>query len=282
MVEEMESLKENHTYELVELPKGKKALKNKWVYRLKMGELNSLPRHKARLVVKGFNQKEGVDFGEIFSYIVKMSSIRVVLVLTASIDHEVQQLDVKTAFLHSDLEEEICMDQPEGFKVKGKENMVCKLKKSLYGLKQALRQCDILKIDKLKKELNKSFAMKDLGKAKQILGMRISRDRKAKKLWLSLEMYIEKILERFECIKQNLAHAVGVVRKHLSNPGISHWEAVKWILRYLIGTSKMCICYGYDNPVLKAFIDSNMVRDIDTRKSISGYLVTFGGGAVSW
>ncbi|GKC46671.1 retrovirus-related pol polyprotein from transposon TNT 1-94 [Tanacetum coccineum] len=224
MVEEMEYLKENHTYELVELPKGKKALKNKWVYRMKMGELNSLSRYKARLVVKGFNQKEGVDFGEIFSPVVKMSSVRVVLGLAASMDLEVQQLDVKTSLLHGDLEEEIYMDQPEGFKVNGKENMVCKLKKSSYGLKQAPRQwykkfesfmskqeytktasdhfgSDIKKINKLRKELNKSFSMKDLGEAKHIIGMRISRDRKAKKLWLSQEMYIDKILERFRIHK---------------------------------------------------------------------------------
>ncbi|GJY83410.1 retrovirus-related pol polyprotein from transposon TNT 1-94 [Tanacetum coccineum] len=101
-----------------------------------------------------------------------MSSIRVVYGLAASMDLEVQKLDVTTPFLHGDLEEEIYMDQLEGFKVKGKESIVWKLKKSLYGLKPALS--DIWKIDKLKKELNKSIAMKDLSEAKPILGMRIS------------------------------------------------------------------------------------------------------------
>jgi reverse transcriptase-like protein len=81
-----------------------------------------------------------VDFEEIFAPVVKMSSIRVVLGLAASLDLEIEQLDVKTAFLHGDLNEDIYMEQPEGFKVKGKENYVCKLKKSLYGLKQAPRQ----------------------------------------------------------------------------------------------------------------------------------------------
>ena len=137
MQEEIKSLHENHTYDLVELPKGRKALKNKWVYRLKNEENNPRPRYKARLVVKGFNQKKGVDFEEIFSPVVKMSSIRVVLGLAASLDLEIEQLDVKTAFLHGDLEEEIYMEQPEGFEVVGKENLVCRLQKSLYGLKQA-------------------------------------------------------------------------------------------------------------------------------------------------
>ena len=140
MQDEMSSLHENHTYDLVKLPKGKKVLKNKWVFRLKSGEDGTPPRFKARVVVKGFEQKKGVDFDEIFSPVVKMSSIRVVLGMAASMDLEVEQLDVKTAFLHGDLEEEIYMEQLKGFEVKGKEKMVCRLRKSLYGLKQAPRQ----------------------------------------------------------------------------------------------------------------------------------------------
>ena len=137
----MKSLGENHTYDLIELPQGKRPLKNKWVYRLKSEENNSQPRYKARLVVKGFSQKKGVDYDEIFSPVVKMSSIRVILGIAASLNLEIEQLNVKTKFLHGDLEEEIYMEQPEGFTVNGNEHLVCKLKKSLYGLKQAPRQC---------------------------------------------------------------------------------------------------------------------------------------------
>lgn len=107
---------------------------------MKHDENTSNPRYKARLVVKGFSQRKGIDFEEIFSPVVKMSSIRIVLSLAASLDLEIEQMDVRTAFLHGDLEEEIYMIQPEGFVVKGKEDCVCKLKKSLYGLKQAPRQ----------------------------------------------------------------------------------------------------------------------------------------------
>ena len=138
MHEEMNSLNKNKTYDLVELPKGKRVLRNKWVFKLKK-DCDKLMKYKARLVVKGFSQKQGIDFDEIFSPIVKMSSIQVVLGLVASLDLELEKLDVKTVFLHGDLKEEIYMDQPVRFKVKGKEHMVCKLNKNLYGLKQAPR-----------------------------------------------------------------------------------------------------------------------------------------------
>ena len=130
MHEEMKSLHKNNTYELMELPKGKRALKNKCVLKRKPGPNSSQPRYKARLVVKGFSQKKGIDFEEIFSLVVKMSSIRVVLGLDANMNLEIEQLNVKIVFLHGDLEEEIYMEQPEGFTIKGKEHLVCQLKKA--------------------------------------------------------------------------------------------------------------------------------------------------------
>jgi ATP-binding cassette subfamily B (MDR/TAP) protein 1 len=120
------------------LPAGKTTLKNKWVYRLKE-EDGGKQRYKARLVVKGFAQKKGIYFDEIFSPVVKMTSIKTILSLVAVEDLHLEQLDVKTAFLHGDLEEEIYMQQPQGYEVKWKEKLVCRLKKSLYGLKQAPR-----------------------------------------------------------------------------------------------------------------------------------------------
>jgi len=220
MKKELKSLYENHTYDLVKLSNDKRALKNKWVFKLKTEEGCPHLRYKARSVVKGFSQKKGVDFEEIFFPVVKMSSIRVVLGMVTSMNLKIEQLDVKTSFLHGDLEEEIYMEHLEGSKVKDKENLVCKLRKSLYGLKQTPRQwykkfetfmdeqgyskmtednCvfikrfdsdfiilllyvddmlvigkDIGNITTLKNELSKFCAMKDLGFANQILGMRIS------------------------------------------------------------------------------------------------------------
>ena len=139
MKDEMDSLLGNQTWELTELLKGKKALHNKWLYRIK-NEHDGSKLYKVRLVVKWFQQKEGIEYIEIFSPVVKMSTIRLVLGMVVAKNLYLEQLDVKTAFLHGDLEEDFYMIQPEGFTVQGQENLVCKLKKSLYGLKQAPRQ----------------------------------------------------------------------------------------------------------------------------------------------
>ncbi|KAH9761191.1 hypothetical protein KPL70_000407 [Citrus sinensis] len=141
MEEEMKSLLQNQTWELVKLPKGKRAIGNKWVYTKKQGSPNqTTPRYKARLVAKCFTQKEGIDYNEVFSPVVKHTFIRILLALVAEYVLELAQLDVKTAFLHGDLEEKIYTIQPCGFRVAGKENHVCRLIKSLYGLKQSPRQ----------------------------------------------------------------------------------------------------------------------------------------------
>ncbi|KAL9256969.1 Retrovirus-related Pol polyprotein from transposon TNT 1-94-like protein [Drosera capensis] len=141
MGEEMESLYKNETWELVKLPKGRRVVGCKWIYKKKTGALEAeKTRFKARLVAKGFTQKEGVDYNEIFSPVVRHTSIRVLLTLVAHQNLKLEQLDVKTAFLHGNLKEEIYMRQPEGFSIEGKEDYVCRLHKSLYGLKQSPRQ----------------------------------------------------------------------------------------------------------------------------------------------
>ncbi|KAL5865755.1 hypothetical protein ACOSQ3_003269 [Xanthoceras sorbifolium] len=245
MDEEMKSLQKNNTWQLAKLPKGKKAIGCKWVYAKKEGfpDKDGV-RYKARMVAKGYAQKEGIDYNEVFSPVVKHSSIRILLALVAQLNLELVQLDVKTAFLHGNLEEEIYVSQPEGFEVAGKENWVCKLNKSLYGLKQSPRQwykrfdqfmlqqkytksthdhCvyfrklqdgsfiylllyvddmliaskSQLEIERLKAQLHQEFEMKDLGEAKKILGMEISRDREKGKLCLTQSQYLKKVLQRF-------------------------------------------------------------------------------------
>jgi hypothetical protein len=138
MKEEMDSLVNNQTWDLVQFPTGKRALQNKWIYKLKE-EDGGKKWYKDRIVVKEFAQNKVIYFDEILSPIVKMNSISIILSLLVVEDLHLEQLDVKTTFLHGDLEEYIYMQQPQGYEVKGKENLVCRLKKSLYGLKKAPR-----------------------------------------------------------------------------------------------------------------------------------------------
>ena len=142
MQDEMESLEKNGTWDLVKLPKNKKPVRCKWIFKRKEGiSPSEVARYKARLVAKGYSQILGIDYNDVFSPVIKHSSIRTLLSIVAMHDYELEQLDVKATFLlHGELEEDIYMNQPEGFVIPRKENFVCKLKKSLYGLKQSPRQ----------------------------------------------------------------------------------------------------------------------------------------------
>ncbi|RVW25411.1 Retrovirus-related Pol polyprotein from transposon TNT 1-94 [Vitis vinifera] len=165
MVEEMESLIKNKAWTLVDRPRNQIIVSCEWIFKTKEGILGV---EKVRLVARGFTQREGVDYNEIFSLVVKHSSIRMILALVADRNMELEQLDVKVTFLHGELEETVYMQQPEGF-VK----------------------------DKNKSFLQAEFEMEDLGPAQKILGMEITRDRQKGELYLSQRSYIKKVIDRF-------------------------------------------------------------------------------------
>jgi len=380
MKEEMVSMSKNHTWDLVTKPEKVKLIGCRWVFTRKAGIPGvEAPRFKARLVAKGFTQKEGVDYNEIFSPVVKHVSIRYLLSMVVHYNMELQQMDVKTAFLHGFLEEEIYMAQPEGFEIKRGSDKVCLLKRSLYGLKQSPRQWNLRfdefmrgikytrsaydscvyfkkcngdtyiylllyvddmliasvnksEVNELKQLLSREFEMKDLGDAKKILGMEISRDRGAGLLTLSQEGYVKKVLrsfqmdnakpvstplgihfklkaatdkeyeEQFERMKivpyantigsimysmigtrPDLAYSLGVISRFMSKPFKDHWQAVKWVLRYMRGTEKKKLCFRkQEDFLLRGYCDSDYGSNFDTRRSITGYVFTVGGNTISW
>ncbi|GLT83465.1 hypothetical protein SLE2022_017530 [Rubroshorea leprosula] len=186
-------------------------------------------------------------------------------------------------------------------------------------------------IDKLKKELNSEFEMKDLGQEKRILGMEIHRDRHGETIKLSQKKFVEKVLERFNmkdakpvstplashfklstqlcpqsnedleymsrvpyssvvgsmmyamvCTQRHISHAISVVSRYMSNPGKEHWTVVKWVLRYLKGTLGTCLEFKRDGTYVQGYVDSDYVSYLDRRRSLIGYVFTFGGSAISW
>jgi len=125
MKEEMDSHQKSHTWDLIEKPEKQKLIGCKWIFKLKPGIPGlEKQRYKVRLVAKGFSQQEGIDYNEVFSLVVKHVSIRLMLSLVVNMDYELEQMDVKTSFLHGNLEERILMSQPEGFIQEGNENKV--------------------------------------------------------------------------------------------------------------------------------------------------------------
>ncbi|GJY43429.1 retrovirus-related pol polyprotein from transposon TNT 1-94, partial [Tanacetum coccineum] len=308
--------------------------------KIKRNSDDQVERYRARLVVKGYAQKEGIKFNEIFSHVVRMTTVRVVLAMCVTYDLHLEQLDVKTAFLHGNLEEEIYILQPEGFKQKGKENLVCRLNKSLYGLKQAPR-CwykrfdsfitglgyirlhadpyayfktfgnndfiilllyvdDMLvagpnkdRINKLKAQLTMEFEMKDLGCANKILGMQIHRDRVSRKIWLSQNSYVKKILQRFnmqDCKPISTPFPTNVKLSSKMSPNSKEERIEMSRVPYTLAMGSLMftmICTRLDIAHALGLVSRYMAKpdyacDLDGSKLTTRYVFTLSGGTVSW
>ncbi|KAM2889718.1 hypothetical protein FF1_013304 [Malus domestica] len=140
---EMDSMYQNQVWTLVDLPNGIIPVGDKWVFKRKIGVDGNVKTYKASLVAKGYRQREGIDYEETFSPIAMIKSIWIFLAIVVFHDYEIWQMDVKTAFWNGYLEEDLYMTQPEGFVSKSKKTKVCKLQRSIYGLKQASRSWNI-------------------------------------------------------------------------------------------------------------------------------------------
>jgi hypothetical protein len=139
MMEEYQSIMKNDVWEIVPRPEGKSVVTSKWVYKIKHAVDGSIDKYKARFVARGFSQQEGEDYDETFAPVSRYTSIRAIISLATSMGWSLHQMDVKTAFLNGVIEEEVYIEQPQGFEVHPRETHVCRLKKALYGLKQAPR-----------------------------------------------------------------------------------------------------------------------------------------------
>ncbi|GAA0181710.1 transmembrane signal receptor [Lithospermum erythrorhizon] len=183
MQTEIQGLENNDTWTLASLPPEKNALGSRWIYKVKHRSDGTVDRFKARLVVFVNDHVDGIDYSNTFAPVAKMVTVRVFLAVAAAKDWELHQMDVHNVFLHGDLTEEVYMKIPPGFE-KGRHGQVCRLRKSLYGLKQLL---DVVYVDDLiiagnnrvdiaafKEYLHICFHMKDL---KYFLGIEVARSR---------------------------------------------------------------------------------------------------------
>ncbi|GKA20789.1 retrovirus-related pol polyprotein from transposon TNT 1-94 [Tanacetum coccineum] len=312
--EEMDSLRKNKTWELVDHLAGQKLVSCKWLFRIKEGIGGvQKPMYKARLVARGFTQGVGIDYNEVFSSVVRHTSIRVILALTACKDYELEQLDVKKTFLHGNLKEVICMRRfdeymlSNGFKRSSYDS--CVYYKSyapgvyiyliLYVDDMLIACKSKAEIGSTKSLLKKEFNMKELGETKKILSMEIIRDRSRKIMRdcpvrdfdvermnkVSYANAVGSLMFLMVCTRPYIVYAVSVVSKYLVNSGKNHWKVVKWILKYLRGTTNVGLVYGTNrgNHVdVTGFVDSDYAKDPDKGRSVTGYAFLVQGCVVSW
>ncbi|KAL4025380.1 hypothetical protein IC575_013770 [Cucumis melo] len=316
---EMESMYFNLVWELVDLPEGVKPIGCKWIYKRKRDSAGKVQTFKARLVAKGYTQRERVDYEETFSPVAMLKSIRILLSIATFYDYEIWQMDVKTAFLNGNLEESIFMSQPEGFITRGQEQKVCKLNRSIYGLKQASKSWNIRfdiaiksygfdqNVDEpcLYKKINKGkvaflvlyvddilFIGNDMGYLTDVKawhGVHLSKEQCPKTPQEVEDMRripyasaVGSLMYAMLCTRPDICYAVGIVSRYQSNPGLDHWTAVKIILKYLRRTRDYMLVYGAKDLILTGYTDSDFQTDKDSRKSTLGSVFTLNGGAVVW
>ncbi|CAL2268742.1 unnamed protein product [Prunus armeniaca] len=255
MDEEIRVIKKNRTWELVDRPKSKDIIGLKWVYKTKFNEDGSIQKHKARLVAKGYSQQPGIDFNETFTPVVRMETIRTILALAAQLKTKVYQLDVKSAFLNGELEEEVYVEQPQGYVEKGREDKVYRLRKALYGLKQAPRAWNnkidqyfqqngftrslnepslyLKKEEVFKKNMMKEYEMTDLGTMRYFLGIQVQQSDEG--IFISQEKYAENLLKKFKMLKSKpMDTPMAINLKLTSNDGAPKFDAS--IYRTVVGS----------------------------------------------
>ncbi|GJS67380.1 ribonuclease H-like domain-containing protein, partial [Tanacetum coccineum] len=199
MNQEMNALLRNGTWDIVELPKGRKAIGNKWIYKIKYQSSGEIDRFKARLVAQGFGQKEGIDYEETFSHVVKMVTVRCLLNIVVSQSWPIFQLDVNNAFLYDDLDEVVYMRPPEGYFSSGnRTDKGVFLALLVYVDDIIITSNNVAEIEKFKVFLKSKFMIKDLGKLKYFLGIEVVDTEKG--IFLNQRKYVLDLLSEYDML----------------------------------------------------------------------------------
>nr|CAD1840715.1 unnamed protein product [Ananas comosus var. bracteatus] len=299
MEEEMAALKRNTTWELVPLPTGKKSVGCRWIFTVKYKADGTIERYKARLVAKGYTQSYGLDYQETFAPVAKLNTVRVLLSLAANQNWPLLQFDVKNAFLHGELSEEVYMDHPPGIPEYLNTPMVCRLKKALYGLKQSPRAW----FGRFTKSM-KNFGYKQSNSDHTLF----LRQRQGK--ITALIIYVDDMIvtgddyDGISSLQNHLAsefemkqlgdlkyflgievarskHGIFLSQRKYTMDLLS--ETVERILRYLKSTPGKGILFSnHGHLKVEGYTDADWAGSADNRRSTSGYLTFVGGNLVTW
>nr|GFB09196.1 retrovirus-related Pol polyprotein from transposon TNT 1-94 [Tanacetum cinerariifolium] len=319
MQEELNEFEFLGVWELVPRPDKVMVITLKWIYKVKLDELGGILKDKARLVARGYRQEEGIDFEESFALVARLEAIRIFLACVAHMNMVVYQMDVKIAFLNGNLPEEVYVSQPDGFVDPDNPNHVYKLKKALFGLKQAPRAWyDMLSSFLISQDFSKGSVDPTL-----VIRLQISQSlrgifiNQSKYAFESLKKYgfdscdpvdtpmVEKskldedkegkivdsthyhgmigTLLYFTASRPDLQFAICMCARYQDRPTKKHLHAVKRIFRYLRGTVNRGLWYlKYSSIALTAFAVADHASYQDTRRSTSGSMKFLGDRLVSW
>ncbi|GJT30054.1 retrotransposon protein, putative, ty1-copia subclass [Tanacetum coccineum] len=278
---EMQSMKDNKVLDLVDLPPNGKTVGSKWLFKKKTDMDGDVHTYKACLVAKGYTQTPGIDYEETFSPVVDIRAIRILIAIAAYYDYKIWQMDVKTAFLNGHLLEEVYMQQPEGFVNLKYPNRVCKLKSSIYGLKQASRQWNKRFDNEIKKfgftqNRDDPCVYLKASEAAYILRIKIYRDRSRWLIGLFQSAYIEKILKRFH-MKNSKRGSIPMqenLRLSKSEGALTPAELKR--MQNIPYTSTV------DSIMVSCYTDAGYLTDADDIKSQTGYVFILNGDVVDW
>nr|AAT44242.1 putative ubiquitin carrier protein [Oryza sativa Japonica Group] len=282
---EMDSIIANGTWEVTERPYGCKPVGCKWVFKKKLKPDGTIEKYKARLIAKGYTQKEGEDFFDTYSPVARLTTIRVLLSLAASHGLLVHQMDVKTSFLNGELDEEIYMDQPDGFVVEGQEGEDLGVADVILNIKliRGENRITLLQSHYVEKILNRfGYIDSKPSPTPYDPSLLLRKNKRIARNQLEYSQIIGLLMYLANATRPDISFAVSKLSRFTSNPGDDHWRALERVMRYLKGTMELELHYSGYPAVLEGYSDSNWISDVDEIKATSGYVFTLGGGAVSW
>eukprot|EP00253_Pinus_taeda_P002070 PITA_02070 len=298
MMEEYSSIMVNDVWEVVPRPYDRLVVGSRWIYKVKYVADGSMEKYKARFMANGYAHKEGIEYEETFTPVARYTFVRIVISLAAQKGWKIHQMDVKTTFLNEVIEEEVYIEQPEGFETHEKKSHKMGFVKSdadpnLYQLVVeneplilVLYVADLFltgssRLIKDCKNLATEFNMKDLGKMHYFMGLEVWQLKG--EIFLGQERQLIRSLMYLVNTRPDICYTVNTLSQFMVEPKRAHWAAAKHVLSYIQGTVEHGLLYTQGNDIrLNGFTDADWVGSSVDRKSTTGYCFNIGSGMTFW